>query len=94
MHARVRRIILDHAPELQADLHQWESVESGHSWRYARIVLLASVAALGFFLIATQPGLQSGLLGIAGGITGALTAVLKLRDAVLSWMGDRKTFGL
>jgi hypothetical protein len=83
--------LLQRSEDLQVDLRVWEAVESRHSWRYMRLVLLASIGGLAFFLIATQPGLQSGLLGMATGITGVLTTSLKLRDAVASWLGDRKS---
>ena len=75
--------------DLADELRRWEIVESGHSWRFTRMVLLASVAGLGLFLLATQPGLQSGLLGIASGIAGALTALMKLQDAVTDWFKTR-----
>jgi hypothetical protein len=71
-------------------LREWERVNVGHSWRYVRLVLVASATGLAGFLLLTQPGLQSSLLGIATGITGALTAGLKLRDAVASWF-ERKS---
>lgn len=72
-------------------LQAWERVEVSHSWHYTRMVLFASVGSLAFFLVATQPALQSGLLGIATGITGAVTASLKVRDTVASFMENRKT---
>jgi hypothetical protein len=83
--------ILAREPDLQAQLVEWETVESGHSWRYVRLVLVTSVAGIAFFLVATQPGLQSGLLGVATGIAGALTTSLKLKDAIASWMNNGKT---
>ncbi len=83
--------ILAREPELQAQLAEWETVDSHHSWRYARLVLVTSVAGIAFFLVATQPGLQSGLLGVATGVAGALTTTLKLKDAVASWMNSGKT---
>ena len=73
-----------------ADLRAWERVNAGHSWRYARVILLVSVVALALFLFATQPGLQTSLLAIATGITGVLTTVLKTRDAITSWFAARK----
>ena len=78
-------------PDLQGALHQWESVESGHSWRYTRLVLLTSMGGLLFFLIATQPGLQAGLVSVAGGVTIALESLLKVRDSVVVWLGKRRT---
>ena len=80
--------ILEQEHELRPELAKWEAVESGHSWRYVRLVLL-SVGCLGIVLVAAQPGLQSGLLGVTGGITAAMTTLLKLRDAVSSWMASR-----
>ena len=73
-----------------AALLDWEEVESSHSWRYVRLVLVAGVTCLGFFLIMTQPALQSSLLGIATGITGTLTTGLKAKDAIASWLAQRK----
>jgi hypothetical protein len=79
------------ARQLQAEVRDWEDVKGGYGWRYVRLILIASVAALGFFLIATQPSLQSSLIGIASTITGALTAGLKLRDALMSWLPTLKS---
>lgn len=79
------------APKWQKQLEEWETVDSGHSWRYVRLVLVVSVAGLAFFLVATQPGLQSGLLGVATGVTGVLSTSLKLRDAVSAWVSRPKT---
>lgn len=81
--------ILSQQGTLQADLDEWEAVDSGHSWRYTRLVLLTSSAGLGLFILATQPGVQASLAGLAGGLAGLLTAGLKLRDSVLAW-GDRR----
>ncbi len=84
----------DKERELHTQLREWEEgVEGGHSWRYVRLILLVSMSALGFFLIATQPSLQSNLVGIASGIAGALTAGLKLREALASWFPGRKSAG-
>jgi hypothetical protein len=55
------------------------------------MILAASIAGVGFFLVATQPGLQSNLVGIASGITGVLTAGFKFRDAVSAWWGHRRS---
>jgi hypothetical protein len=55
------------------------------------MVLLASVGSLALFLVATQPSLQSSLLGIATGITGAITAGFKIRDTFFEFMNNRKT---
>jgi hypothetical protein len=54
------------------------------------MILLVCIGGLGLFLAATQPGLQSELLGLASGLTGALTAMLKLKDAVWSWLPTGK----
>lgn len=75
---------------LATDLRAWERANTGHSWRYARVILIVSVVALASFLVATQPGLQTSLLAIATGITGVLTTVLKTRDAISSWLAARK----
>jgi hypothetical protein len=71
--------------ELRPQLHEWEDVKSGHSWQYVRIILVASMGALGCFLIATQPSLHSSLMSIATAVAGALTAAFKVREAVMSW---------
>lgn len=75
---------------LGADLRAWERVDTGHSGRDARVILIVSVVALASFLFATQPGLQTSLLAIATGITGVLTTVLKTRDAISSSLAARK----
>ncbi len=79
--------------ELHAQIREWEHVKDEHSWRYVRQVLIASVVALGIFLFVTQPGLQASLVGIATGIAGALTAGLRLREAIVSWWPGRKSDG-
>jgi hypothetical protein len=77
--------------QLRAQISAWQRVNVGHSWRYVRLILAVCMTGLGFFLVATQPGLQSSLIGIATGITGALTTGLKLRDAVAAWFAERKS---
>jgi hypothetical protein len=74
---------------LASELASWERVHTGHGWpvRNGFVVL---VGGLAFFLIATQPGLQSNLLGIATGLTGVLTTGVKLRDAIAPWFGRGK----
>jgi hypothetical protein len=42
------------------------------------------------FLVATQPGLQSELLGVATGIAGALGTLVKVRDAIAGWMEKKR----
>ena len=79
---------------LQTELDQWAAVDSGHSWRYARLVLLTSTAGLGLFVIATQPGVQAGLVGLGGGIAGVLTAAVKLRDSVLEWSARSRSLDM
>jgi hypothetical protein len=88
--AELRTFLLAKEKELHADMQQWEEVNVGHSWRYVRLILLAGVIGLGCFLIATQPGLQSTLLGIATALTGALATGLKLKDALVPWFEARK----
>jgi hypothetical protein len=80
--------------ELQGEILTWEQVNVGHSWRYVRLALIAGVTCLGFFLLVTQPALQSSLVGIATGITGVLTTGLKARDAIASWLSQRKGSGI
>ena len=70
-------------------LERWERVAALHSWRYGRLILAASVGGIGVFLLATQPGLQSSVIGIATGIAGVLTAGFKVRDAIGAWF-ERK----
>jgi len=87
------QFLLQQESQFGSALEAWERVEVSHSWHYARMVLLASVGTLAFFLVATQPFLQSSLLGIATGITGAITAGLKVRDTFAEFMRNRKTVG-
>jgi hypothetical protein len=86
----LRQFILERASRLEETLASWERVAEGFSWRYMRTVLVVSVGGVGLLLIATQPNLQSGLLSIAVGMTGALTTGLRLRDAISSWLTRRK----
>jgi hypothetical protein len=85
------RFLLQQESEHGSELEAWERVEVSHSWHYTRMVLLASVGSLALFLVATQPSLQSSLLGIATGITGAITAGFKIRDTFFEFMNNRKT---
>jgi hypothetical protein len=82
-----------HAKEqaLQAEVQHWERVNARHSWRHGRLILAAAVGGVGLFLFATQPGLQFNVVGVASGITGVLTAGFKFRDAVMAWLGQRKS---
>jgi len=76
--------------ELQTKIEEWHEVDATRSWRRWRFILGASVAVVGFFLIATQPGLQSSVVAVATGTTGVLTAGSKLREAVTSWFERKK----
>jgi hypothetical protein len=76
--------------ELRPQLLQWEEVQVSHSWRYVRLALVAGVTCIGVFLVVTQPALQSSLVGIATGVTGVMTTGLKARDAIASWLSQRK----
>ena len=66
-------------------LRDSENVGEMHSWRYARTVLLTALIAVSLFLLATQPGLQSDLVGIGTGASALATAAFKLREAVRGW---------
>ena len=50
-----------------------------------RPLLFAGLAIAGVF-VATQPGLQSELVGVTGSVAALGTALLKLRDVALGWM--------
>jgi len=89
--AGFHKFVREQAVQRRTELQAWEQVNARRSWRYGRIILAASVAGVGFFLIATQPGLQSSVMAIATGITGVLTAGSKLRDALTSWIDSRKS---
>jgi hypothetical protein len=78
--------------DLREQITDWQDVNALRSWRYWRLILVSSVAAIGFFLLATQPGLQSSVMAIATGLTGVVTAGAKLREAVASWFA-RKAAG-
>jgi hypothetical protein len=86
----VARLISAKQRECAAQVRAFEHAGGLHSWRYVRIVLVGAVIGLGFFLVATQPGMQSGILGIATALTGVLTSLLKLRDAAASWWPARR----
>lgn len=76
--------------DLQTQIADWQDVKVRSSWRHWRLVLASSVAGVGLFLIATQPGLQSSVVAVATGTTGILTAGSKLWEAFGSWIGGRK----
>jgi hypothetical protein len=87
----VDKVFRDERETHAADLRQWEDVTGARSWRNIRTMLIVSVGALALFLFATQPSLQSNLAGIASGVTAALTVILKLREAIASWLPGRKS---
>jgi hypothetical protein len=89
--AEFDEFVRNKALQSKADIQQWEDVNVPHSWRYGRLILVALVAGIGFFLIATQPGLQSSVMTIATGITGLVTAGSKLRDALTTWIARKGT---
>jgi hypothetical protein len=76
------------ANEPQAEqFRQWEGRHEGHSWQAVRPMLFVGLAVVAVFLVITQPGLQSDLVGIAGSVAALGTALLKMRDAIGGWMG-------
>jgi hypothetical protein len=75
---------------LANELASWERVHTDQRWRHFRNGFVAVVGGLAFFLIATQPGLQSNLVGIATGLTGMLATGAKLRDAIAPWFARGK----
>jgi hypothetical protein len=75
--------------ELEPEIKSWQHVDTLRSWRYGRLVLVCAVGAVGFFLFATQPGLQSSVMAVASGMAGVLSAGAKLREAVGSWFGRK-----
>lgn len=79
----------DKRRELQAQIATWQDVTVRGSWHHWRLVLVSSVAGVGLFLIATQPGLQSSVIAVATGTTGMLTAGSKLWEAFGSWIGRK-----
>jgi hypothetical protein len=81
LHAKARK--------MEAQIREWEHVDTLHSWRSGRLILACSVGAVAFFLLATQPGLQSSIMAIATGMTGVLTAVGKLRETLGSWFSRK-----
>jgi hypothetical protein len=86
----VEKVLEDKRKTLTAELRAWEELKVAHSWRNVRLILIVSVSALALFLFATQPGLQSNLAGIASGVTALLSAMVKLREAVASWLPGRR----
>jgi hypothetical protein len=75
--------------KLEAQIKKWEENTGAWSWRYGRLILGASVIGVLFFLVATQPGLQSSVTAIATSIAGVLTAGSKLREAITSWFSKK-----
>ena len=68
----------------RTQLEAWEQTDTEHGWKHARRLLIAGLAILFLFVIATQPGFQSGLTASFGGATTAVLAISKLRDAMTS----------
>ena len=79
----------DKRRELRAEIATWHDVHVRGSWHHWRLILVSSVAGVGLFLIATQPGLQSSVIAVATGTTGMLTAGSKLWEAFGSWIGRK-----
>lgn len=77
----------------QAKLNEWELVNVQRSWHYVRRLLIAALAFIALFLVATQPGLQSGLSAGFGVATTVLVAMSKLRDALLDLAAGRREGG-
>jgi hypothetical protein len=88
--AEFAALVREKEPGLEAKIQEWQDVNATRSWRRWRLILGASVGVLGFFLIATQPGLQSSVIAVATGTTGVLTAGSKLREAVTAWLERKK----
>lgn len=86
----VRGYINGQQVALRAQLRASEHIESSHSWRFARGVLVASGVGLAVFLFATQPALQTEFVGMASAVSGALAALMKVWDAFASRAADRK----
>ncbi len=76
----------------RTQLETWEQGDSEHGWKHARRILIAGLAILFLFVIATQPGFQSGLTASFGGATTAVLAISKLRDAMTAlWPSQSKS---
>lgn len=73
----------------QARLNDWEEVNVHHSWHYVRRLLVTGLVCIAFFVVATQPGLQSGLTAGFGLATTALAAIAKIRDALAELFAGR-----
>ena len=82
--------ILGQKDALREELRASQVVESSHSWRYARMVLVASGVGLWLFLVATQPGLQSEFIGIASAVSGGLASAMKLWDSFAARLAQTK----
>jgi hypothetical protein len=74
-------------------LNAWENVKSEYSWRYMRRLLVAGLVLIALFLIATQPGLQSGLTAGFGVAATALTLFANLRESLLGLLPGRTDSG-
>ncbi len=86
----LKTFLLRKEKELQGDLLQWEQVKVRRSWRQVRPLLWVALGGLGLFLVATQPSLQSDVLSLAAGVTGALTTLVKFREAITGWFAKPK----
>ena len=76
---------------MREEVADWERVDEAGSWRYTRVVLMVFLGTLAVFIFATQPGLQSGLVGIAGGAALLLETGMKLREALGNWVSRKKS---
>ena len=83
--AKVARVRADH--DQAESLRQWERTHDGHSWQAMRPLIFAGLGLVAIFLVIAEPSLQSELVGVTGSVAGVAGALLKLRDAVGSWMG-------
>ena len=55
-----------------------------------RLVAIVSLGLVAAFLVATQPGLQSELAGIASGVAALGASAMKLRETLADWLTSRK----
>lgn len=79
-----------HDEVIRDRMHDWEQVSAGHSWRYVRKLLIGVLIVIAFFVLTTQPGLQSGLTAGFGIVAAILTAVANLREALSSLLPKKK----
>lgn len=71
-------------------LKAWESGNVQHSWNSVRRLLITGLACIAFFVVATQPGLQSGLTAGFGLATTVLVAFARMRDALADLFAGRQ----